>query len=393
MANKQLIVSLVSDQTIPNVQIIKHFWDENSEYLFITSDDMRSRNIDLHIKLAAGIEGESLYLEKDRENDTQYITKLLNEYNNFEKYEKIIVNITGGTKIMSNATYAFFNNYNNVIIVYVDRNNKVLCLKGGDDFVMKPSITVREFMLAYGNKCSDNSISGIDFEQTKLIYEAYKEINPLDYLEEFNILRERRKAGRGLTDIQPIIKFIEKINYQPQQEGHLTKDEVKYLTGEWFEEYVYYTLKEELQLSDEQICIGIHLDTDRKIKHPTNPPIVEEELKLDNELDVVFVKNDALHTIECKTSVWNVIDESKIVDGNIIVEKKKVSILGETIYKSDSLQQRFGLKPMTNIITLTRFSEDPQRFQKSLDRANLSGIKIINGDMLDGKNKLSELIK
>ena len=212
-------------------------------------------------------------------------------------------------------------------------------------------------------------------------------------MNEFNILRERRKAGRGLTDIQPVIKFIEKINYQPQQEGHLTKDEVKYLTGEWFEEYVYYTLKEELQLSDEQICIGIHLDTDRKIKHPTNPPIVEEELKLDNELDVVFVKNDALHTIECKTSVWNVIDESKIVDGNIIVEKKKVSILGETIYKSDSLQQRFGLKPMTNIITLTRFSEDPQRFQKSLDRANLSGIKIINGDMLDGKNKLSELIK
>ena len=70
-------------------------------------------------------------------------------------------------------------------------------------------------------------------------------------------------------------------------DGYLNRDELEYLTGGWFEEYVYYMVKKYIQPQD--LSIGIRIST-QGVRH-------------NNELDVVFTKGNKLFVIECKTGV------------------------------------------------------------------------------------------
>lgn len=46
MNMKTLLISLVSDQTLPNVQLIKEFKKEVTDYLFISTEKMEKRDAD-----------------------------------------------------------------------------------------------------------------------------------------------------------------------------------------------------------------------------------------------------------------------------------------------------------------------------------------------------------
>ena len=67
----------------------------------------------------------------------------------------------------------------------------------------------------------------------------------------------------------------------------LDQRELEYLTGGWFEEYVYYLVKKYIKPQD--IAIGV--------------VISRQGVKHNNELDVVFTKGNKLFVIECKTGV------------------------------------------------------------------------------------------
>ena len=69
--------------------------------------------------------------------------------------------------------------------------------------------------------------------------------------------------------------------------GYLVRSELEYLTGGWFEEYVYYMVKKHIQPQD--LSIGIK--------------IFSNGVRHNNELDVVFTKGNKLYVIECKTGV------------------------------------------------------------------------------------------
>ena len=85
----------------------------------------------------------------------------------------------------------------------------------------------------------------------------------------------------GLTDLLNIF------NFNSARVGELSKREVEYLTGGWFEEYVYYLIKKRVKPQD--IALGVR--------------IWRKNVKHDNELDVVFTKGNKLFVIECKTGV------------------------------------------------------------------------------------------
>ena len=69
----------------------------------------------------------------------------------------------------------------------------------------------------------------------------------------------------------------EKLNYK----------QIAWITGGWFEEYVYYRVQEIVQ--PDEIELGLHIS--------------RKGARLRNELDVVFIKNNRLFVIECKTGV------------------------------------------------------------------------------------------
>ena len=90
-----------------------------------------------------------------------------------------------------------------------------------------------------------------------------------------------------MTAIPNLSKFLEFIGFVPERPGSLQNYEIEYLTGGWFEEYVYALIKEVLQPDD--IAMGVHI-SNGKIRH-------------NNELDVCFIKANKLFVIECKTGV------------------------------------------------------------------------------------------
>ena len=91
----------------------------------------------------------------------------------------------------------------------------------------------------------------------------------------------RREAVPGIRELLTDFGFV------PELPDQLTPKEIDYLTGGWFEEWVYYTL---LQLvHPQQIALGV------RIFRPGS--------QHNNELDVVFIKANTLFVVECKTGV------------------------------------------------------------------------------------------
>jgi len=78
--------------------------------------------------------------------------------------------------------------------------------------------------------------------------------------------------------------------------------------------------------------------------------------------------------------------------------------LGETIYKSDSIKNKFGLFAQSYICTLTNFAEyvdsgnlndtnnKKRKMEELINRASLSRVSIIDGNMLSQKESIKSII-
>lgn len=121
------------------------------------------------------------------------------------------------------------------------------------------------------------------------------------------------------TAIPNLSNFLAHIGFQTQERGVLLKEELDFITGGWFEEYVYHLVKEYLNPQD--IAIGLHVK--RRGTHH------------DNELDVAFMLDNQFHVIECKTGVPT--------------EK----LFNEIVYKACALRESFlGSQCRSHLFTL-----------------------------------------
>lgn len=406
-----LLVSLVSDQTIPNVQIIKEFQKEVTNYLFISTDGMEKKGTRKWIERACGIEEQQRDVIIVKEFSIQDIEQQLSVYD-YDRYERIIVNLTGGTKTMTLVASDYFNKIANEIYYVTGRENeyvKIFPQRNNNIHFFNEQISLIDYLTAYGFTVSKSNPSGVPFEQTELLFNAFCGLDTNEYLSEIKFLSERRSANKGVSDMDyyKVERYINDVSYKPQKSRCLSKNEIKYLTGEWFEEYIGYRIKNELNISDDNIIIGRTLtkETPSKVRNDVLKLLNNDELisgdDFNNEMDVMFIYKGVFYSIECKSSII----AYKIIEKNGEIKEKPYNILGETIYKSDSLKNRFGLYPKTIIITLTDFVKYCASSDKSIhhnkiremetfiNRANLSNIKLVDSRMLLNCSKLFDLIK
>ena len=205
--------------------------------------------------------------------------------------------------------------------------------------------------------------------------------------------------------------FLIDIDYTPKEEGKLNSSEINYLTGEWFEEYIGSIVKSDLNLSDNEILVGAKIYSNSETKELNSiKSLIDIEPKqnqVENEIDVMFIYNNSLYVIECKTSIINIIKvqkEKKDKKGNVILEtqEKTQNILGETIYKSDALKTKFGLFAKSYVFTLTDFKEYirnsayPQNNERSMivniNRAEVSKIKLIDKQQILQAKNIQDLL-
>ncbi len=411
MNQKTLLVSLVSDQTIPNVQLIKEFKKISTDYLFVTTAGMEKKGTRCWIENACNIKGDTIEVNEYSFAD---INEKLQKYD-FDQFDKVTVNLTGGTKVMTMVAEEFFKSIGADIYYVTGKNNEYIRIfpKGTENvFAFEQKLTVADYLTAYGFTFSEPKPAMFSIDVAKPIvelYSSYERIHAnIDAIRFINVQRNKDK-GVKTEELCKVESFLKEIQF-PLQNDQLTAEEVKYLSGEWLEEYVGLKIKDELNLSGDEIFIGTNISKEVGNSREKNSMrlLLGEDANLKNtdsknEMDVMFMFEGKFYSIECKSSI---IAYKTVIgkDGNPV--DRPYNILGETIYKSDSLKNKFGLFPQTTILTLTDLHEywsdnkdkgtrntRMREMEDFINRANLSNIKLVDRKMINGSESIFELLK
>ncbi|MBN2662934.1 MAG: DUF1887 family protein [Bacteroidales bacterium] len=377
---RKVLVSLVSAETLPNVELIKEFKNDELKYLFISTEQMKAQ-LSWIIKTLNLINDNYNVIEVNA-FDAEDIETKLREYK-FDD-DEIILNITGGTKLMSLIVNDFFKN-TGATIYYVTGQNKqylkVFPNRGKRKFVLSEKITLKEYLTAYGFDIKENKPykTANDAENFLKYYTStdFSILKPIT-----NKLQKRRSNNNTLINsIDGLGNLLNDINFSHSSPDKITRYDVKYLTSDWFEEYVYFKVKNELNLDDDEIGTGYELEKNGVL----------------NEIDVIFVYQHKLYIIECKTSFYRTDNIPVEKNGKKDYKPKEINLLAEIIYKSDALRSKFGLFANTSLFTIAPVKDENgdifQHLEKHLQRAENNRIKIISKQDILSKTTIRELLK
>jgi len=368
-----VLVSLVSDQAIPNVLFIKEMEMKRKKdirlYLFISTVLMGKKGKTEHIINGSHIEKTKTKIIEVIEDSIEDINSKLKEFakeklndeDNFIVKDNFIVNLTGGTKIMSIGVYNFFK----------ERKSTVYYLPIGKNIYKQifPSVKQKEhainfriplcdYLSSYGIKIEYKNIKTLkDKEFTKKFFSCFLGGK---IAEEIISLKKKRNKKSVKLD-EGTKSFLEEIDFETEQKGVLNKKEINYLTGGWFEEYVFSLIREYIQLDDDKIGLNVQLSHDGT----------------QNEFDVMFVHENSVYVIECKTGLRD----------------NERSLLNDTLYKLSALKKDFGLIVRSYLFTLDNNLRDGRGDVKKIykNRADLLGVILVDRVVLSDKKELNKI--
>lgn len=369
-----ILVNLVSDQTLPNVQFIKWYFKQNpesSKVLFISTKKMEEKQKSECIKKALFsldkfIEWETIQTDENDLNKTQ---ELLKKYFEKSSYKKIIVNITGGTKLMSLAVFNFFNGKENCQIYYQPIGKSLQELyPQTHKYDIFELLSLEEYLYANGITFSFSNECVKDWDFNKSVYDLCVKENRADIaglviLQNTSYFKNiyKRKDNLDFTEVDeekffikdfPIItkeKIISLIKTFGFDEHKVEDKQIRYISGGWFEEYVYQKICREYENVDEKnVALNVHIQKGND----------------KNELDVIYLDRDnQLHVIECKS----------FVDG-----KEGQKVLNDALYKLQAIiKSKFGLFVKQHLYTKSLIEKETP-----LNRAKEFGIDIKDGTEL-----------
>lgn len=346
----QTYITLVSEQAIPNVQYIKEFADKIGTYLFISTEWMESKKSAQHIIDACGLqEKQYKVLVVNPESLSDILNKLdsILKADIFKNTEGYIVNCTLGNKVMSIALYEYFRENKLAKILYssIDSNSYKGLIDESYNDIFRHKVTVSEYLKSYGVTLQNSSkplFLDILYSELFLNYFIGQELDfrVLDTLRTRDeitkngemVKKSYRDSGvNNLNLVEGLSELLEKIQFPVAVKNQLSKNEVRYLTGGWFEEWTYYKIKNFFKLIDDEIVLGLNTVKDAP-----------------NDLDVVFIHRNSLKIIECKTSM---------------AEKE---IQNNTLYKSGALIEKFGKNAKSYIFTLSNIRSKDGKLKESI---------------------------
>ncbi len=368
-----LITLLVSDQTIQNVQFLKWYFSRQKQtvdILFISTEKMEEKKKSLNIITA--LECSETHIAnwkviKVEENNVDDVYQKLDGLFSGWQHESFILNMTGGTKLMSLAAYTYFQDKKDIQIFYQPIiQNLQRIYPEYQEYSIPDFITVEEYMKAHGIDFKYDNFCLKDYDYNKTIYknvieenrEGIKQLVSFQNVKPFKKKIDEKKVlnffmidekslvtkeGK-LLDKALIIKTLENFGYNPSAVYGST---IRYITGGWFEEFVYQKIKAELNLADEKIALNVRIEKEKDT----------------NELDVIYIKDNRLHYIECKS---------------FIDEKDDKDLLNQTLYKSQAIiKSKFGLNAKSYLYTQSVITKE-----SALYRAKEFDIEIVDGTRL-----------
>ncbi len=326
------IVSILSDHLLPNFLFIKEMEGQYSDLLFVSTPQMEMQEKAMHLEVALGRkEGSVRRIVVANDNYKEILDALRAEQ--LSGSVEYVVNITGGTKTMSLAVHEYFCQFNASFVYVPIGKNSYYDFSTDQTHSLDYRVSLNEYFTLYG--------LAYDYDND-LICDAQRP---------FNLFNEQKMSNFYLTEE---LRYAHKA---PRPELR------RYLGGEWFEEYVYLRIKRDFKLRDEDIAKSVKIC---RLSSTSN----------DNELDVVFVKDNALYVIECKVSMTGYGKEPK-------------SVVDEYLYKLAAISKDFGLRVNSYIFTLHQMWRFAKATQENMSkRMRILGIR----DIIDGP-KLTQPLK
>lgn len=327
---QRIIVCLVSKQTIPNYLFIKETYTPGDRVVLITTKgDMEQCELCLRNTLTMPNNWPNLMIDSlkfDKRNDEwnwMLLDKKMQEWFPSQANTTYIANITGGTKLMSLALYLRMKELADSEIFYMPSSDDsyIDCLWGSSQSKrIDVTVTPEEYMRLYGQSNIQLSRPQFDKEVCQTIYKNWDKRN--DYTEIKDFIQSMRgkniyihpqnqnekkafdkyRSGDNPVNMDLLEHYLNTLGYCRKDDSKLDRDEIDFLSGGWFEEWTYYSIKEKLKLPDSNIVTNV------KVKTANNQPT--------KELDVVFTKNNKLYIVECKSGF-----DSKVMNmGRLIKE-------------------------------------------------------------------------
>jgi len=318
----RILVSLLSDQSIPNIRFIKEKQRGIDKFVFIGTKEMQEKKkLQSYINALNISRGKTKEIIVDAFNMALIEENLLNsELNEDDEY---LVNITGGTKPMSIACLSYFSSFPKSKVYYI----------------------------AIGEGVYRQVHPRLEQPQTKFL----KEITLKEYFfaNELELQAQESKISRSIVLAQTILeKFIKhkgdisRIDKVRKAHEMTNSDDKSYYSGGWFEELIFYKIKQKFNLNLNQIAYNVKL-LNQKSK---------------NEYDAVFVYDDSIYIVECKAYYGKNGLRAKI-------EKD--------LYKLGALDDDFGLKVNAVYITTADIKGNSlMEYESLMERANTLGVKL-----------------
>ena len=309
--SKTIVNIIDKNNPLPAYLFTKEYYEDGDELLFISTEE----EADCIARLAGILEVEetlvhSIIVKRYQDNMLyEHICRAIKS--NLDDGTQYYLNLAGGNRYMTLSVQHVFEEFNTLFFYTQTRENQIVktifdhSIYDDDDevFPIKHRMTLKEYFGLYGLQSdvdeprkqvketafsqhlftmfSQNMFSQGDYQVMTTLREKYRNWNFL------RIAEAERPVKDHMIAIPALSKFLNYIGFKPERDDSLQSYEMEYLTGGWFEEYVYALIKQVLKPDD--IAMGVHI-SNGVIKH-------------NNELDVCFIKANKLFVIECKTGV------------------------------------------------------------------------------------------
>lgn len=317
------LISLLSDHLIPNYLFIKEMEGKYDKLLFISTPKMTLNGKPWAMEQTLGLSKGSVPCIEASEENFEGLKQLLTEQG-FSETDNYILNLTGGTKVMSVAVYDFFKDYQAEFYYIPIGKNTIRNLATTEEQQLYYRVNLKEYFSLYQ----------LHFEANNSITEEV--VSPIQ------LFKKYKKAKFNRHRVPEILK------------AHEAEPKFRfYYGGGWFEEYIYLRVKEELSIAD-----GYIVKSAKVFRQNSNAN--------DNEIDLMFVKDNKLSVVECKLSL------NREPGANY-----RVSI--ETyLYKLAAIAKDFGLIVDSYFFTLHDIMNDKIINQEQVyKRCSILGVKKI----------------
>ena len=377
---KTLVNIISREHPLAAYLFIKEYYEVGDKLLFVSANE----NFDCITPLVKCLKIDKelvqrIVLRRDSDKYTyERICRVIKS--SIDKEAEYYVNLAGGTRYMALSVQHVFSNYKSTFFYTQTHENLIVktifdnSIYDDDDEIMpiRYKMKLDEYFEVYGLTHDLDVPKPLvsDIPQAKHMFELFtkRRLSSSDY-KVMDVLREKYRNWKYLDinevettindtmiPIPNLSKFLDYIKFTPAEKGILQHGELDYLTGGWFEEYVYYLIK--TCINPDDIAIGVHIDGITEIKH-------------NNELDVCFIKNNQLFVIECKSGI------------------NSDSMFNEIVYKVSALKEvLLGLDCNSYIFSLKK---DPTGDLKKV--AKYMGITFCDFDVLTREDKLKKEFK